>query len=127
MEQVGNQFTLAPQYPGPQHFSKLFDLFSGGTWQGTEICGIIRKLAVNCTPVLVCSNDNGYCAADTASHKILMGAVQALCDGSPLDSQQNHSDPSLNTLENAFKQCIWKHGGFRETIVLKSTIFEVDN
>jgi len=53
-DQFDNRFTLVPQYPGFQHLSKLFDSLKSGTLQGKEIRGMIRTLAVNCTPFLDC-------------------------------------------------------------------------
>jgi len=39
---------------------------------------MIRTLAVNRTPILVCCKDDGKTAAETASDEIVMGAVRAL-------------------------------------------------
>jgi len=46
-DQFDNRFTSVPRYPGLQHFSKPFDLLKSSTWQGKEIQGMIRTLAVN--------------------------------------------------------------------------------
>jgi len=56
---------------------------------------MIRTLAVNCGPILDCSQDAGQTAVGTASDEMVMGAVQALCEFSLLVSQQNHFDQSL--------------------------------
>jgi len=70
-------------------------------WQGKEIWGIIRTLAVNCTPILDCSKDGGKTVVETSSDEMVMGAVQALCEFSLLVSQQNHSALSLTALDDA--------------------------
>jgi hypothetical protein len=57
-DQFDNPFTLVPQYPGVQHFSKPFHSLKSGTWQGKEIHIIIRTLAVNCAPILVSARDD---------------------------------------------------------------------
>jgi hypothetical protein len=70
------------------------------TWQGKEIGGMITTLAVNCAPILVCSKDDGRTGAETAFNEMVMGAVQALCEFPVLVRQQNHSDLSLNALDD---------------------------
>jgi len=65
---------------------------------------MIRTLAVNCAPILVCSKDAGKTAAETASNEMVMGAVRAVCEFSLLVCQQNHTDPSLKALDDALKQ-----------------------
>jgi hypothetical protein len=82
------------------------------TWQGKEIRGMIRTLAVNCAPILIFSNDDRKTAAETASDEMVMGAVQALCEFSLLVSQQYHSDLSLNPLDNALKRFYQRKGIF---------------
>jgi hypothetical protein len=57
-----------------------------GTWQGKEIRGIIKTLAVSCTPILVCSTDDRKPGKETASDEMVMGAVRALGEFSPLVS-----------------------------------------
>ena len=94
-DQFDNQFTSVPQYPGLQNFSKPFDSLNSSTWQGKEICGMIRTLALNCAPNLVCTTDDRKTAVETASDEMVMGAVRALCEFSLHVSQQNHSDLSL--------------------------------
>jgi len=111
-DQFDNRFTLVPRHPSHQHFSKPFDSFKSGTWQGTEFCGIIRTLAMNCTPILVCCTDDGKTAAETASEEMVMGAVRALSEFSLLVSQQNHSDLSLKALDDAFKGFYQTKGNF---------------
>jgi len=103
-DQFDNRFTSAPRCPGLQHFSKPFDALISDTWQGKEIRGMIRTLAVNCVPILVCSKDDGKAAAETASDEMVMGAVWALCEFSLLVSQQNHLDLSLKALNDALKR-----------------------
>jgi len=88
---------------------------------------MIRTLAVNCTPILVCSKDDGKTAAETASDEMVMGAARALCEFSLLVSQQNHSDLSLNALDIALKQFYQKKGVFREQKMLKSVKAKVDD
>ena len=65
---------------------------------------MIRKLAVKCAPILVCSMDDGKTAAETASDEMVMGVVWSLCEFSLLVSQQNHSDLSLKALDDALKR-----------------------
>jgi len=122
-DQFDNRFTAVPRYPGLQHFTKAFDSLKSGTWQGKEIRGMIRTLAVNCAPILVCSKDN----RKTASDEMVMGAVQALCGFSPLVSQHNHSDLSLNALDDALKWSDQKKGVFREPKMSKSAKAKVDD
>jgi len=78
--QFENLFTSVTHCPNLQHFSKPFDLLKSGTGQGKVIRGMIRTLAVNCTPILDCFKDDGKTAAETASDKMVMGAVRALCE-----------------------------------------------
>ena len=101
--QFDNQFTLVPQYPGLHHFSKPLDSMKSSSWQGKEIWGRIRILAVNCAAILDCSNHDGKAATETISDEMIMGAVQTLCEFSLLVSQQNHSDLSLTALDDALK------------------------
>jgi len=84
-----------------------------GSLQGKEIRGMIRTLAVNCIPILDCSQDTRKTAAETASDEMVMGAVWALCEFSLLVSQQNHSNLSLAALDDALKRC-YKKGAFRD-------------
>jgi hypothetical protein len=39
---------------------------------------MIRTLTVNCTPMLVCTNEDGKTVAETASDEMFIGAVRAL-------------------------------------------------
>jgi len=126
-EQFDNQFTLVPRYPGLQHFSRPFDALKSSTWLGKEIHGMIRTLAVNCAPILVCSKDDRKTAAETASDEMVMGAVQALCEFSLLVSQQNHSDLSLKALDGVLKQFYTKKGIVRQQNMSKSAKAKVDD
>jgi len=126
-DQFDNRFTSVPRYPGRQHLSKPFDSLKSGTWQDKEICGMIRTLAVNCAPILVCSTDDGITAAETASDEMVIGAVQALCKFSLIVSQQNHSDLSLKALDDALKRFYQKKGIFREQKMSKSAKAKVDD
>jgi len=83
-----------PRYPGLQHSSKLFDSLRSGSWEGKDICGIIRTMVVNCAPILVCSKDDGKTAAENDFDDVVIRAVQVLCQLSLLVSKQNHSDLS---------------------------------
>ena len=69
----------------------------------------MRTLAVNCAPLLLYLNVDRKSAAETPSHNIIIGAVQAVCEFSVLVSQQNHSDIFLKTLGDALKQIYQKH------------------
>jgi hypothetical protein len=71
-----------------------------GNWQGKEICGIIRILAVNWDPTLDCSKDEGKTVVENASSEMVMGAVWALCDICLLVPQQNQWDLSLKALDD---------------------------
>jgi RecA/RadA recombinase len=64
---------------------------------------MIRKLAVNCAPILVSSKDDGKTMAEIASDEMVMEAVLALCEFCILVSQQNHTDLSLTALDDALK------------------------
>ena len=81
---------------------------------------MIRTLAVNCAPILVCSKDDGKTAGETASNEMVMGAVWALCEFSLLVSQQNHSDLSLKALDDALKRFYQKKGIFEHQKMSKS-------
>jgi hypothetical protein len=99
-----------------------------GTWQGKEINGMIRTLAVNCGPILVCSTDDRKTAAETASDGIVMGVVLALlCEFSPLVSQPNHFDISFKALNDALKRFYRKKGIFRELKMSKCAKAKVDD
>jgi len=111
-DQFDKQFILAPWSPALQRFSKPFDWLRSGTWQCKEIHGMIRTVAVNCTPIVVCSRDDGKTAAETASDEMVMGAVEALCQFCLFVSQQNHSDLSLKALDDALKRFYQKKGIF---------------
>jgi hypothetical protein len=102
--QIDNGFTSVPRYPGHQHGTKPSNSLKSGSWQGKEICGILRTLAVNCAPILVCSKEDRKTVVETASNEMVMGAVRSLFEFSLLVSQQNHSDLSLNALDDAPKQ-----------------------
>jgi len=97
-----------------------------GSWLGKEIWGMIRSLAVNCAPILDCSQDAGKTAAETASSEMVMAAVRVLCEFSLLVSQQNHSDLSLAALDNALKRFYKNKGAFRDQKMLKSANAKVD-
>ena len=61
-----------PRDPCLQHFSKPFDSFKSGTWQGKEIHGMIRKMAVYYAPIIVYSKDEGKAVAENASDEMVM-------------------------------------------------------
>jgi hypothetical protein len=103
-DQFDNRFTSVPGYPDLQHFSKPFDSLKSGTWQGKEIRGMIRTLAVNCAPFRHCSNADGKAVAENPSDEIVMVAVRELFEFSLLVSQQNHLDLSLKALDDALTQ-----------------------
>jgi len=122
-DQFDNRFTSVPRYPGLQYFTKPFDSLKSGTWQGKEISGMIRTLAGNCAPILVCFKDDGK----TASDEMVMGAVRALHEFSLLVSRQNHSDLSLNALDDALKRFYQNKDVFREQKMSKSAKAKVDD
>jgi len=97
-----------------------------GSWQGKEIWGMIRTLAVNCAPIHDCSQNAGKTPAETASDEMVMGAVWALCEFSLLVSQQNHPDLSLTALDNAPNRLYKKKGAFRYQKMSKSGHAKVD-
>jgi hypothetical protein len=115
-----------PQNPGLQLFSKPFDSLKRGTWQGTEIRGIIRTLAVNGAPILVSSKDDRKTVAEMACDGMVLGAIRALCVFSLLVSQQNHSDQSVKALNYVLQRFYEKKGIFRELKMLKSAKAKVD-
>jgi thiaminase len=88
---------------------------------------MIRTLAVNCAPILDCSKDDGKTAVENTSDEMVMGVVRALCQFSPLVSQQNHSDLSHKALEDALKRLYQKKGISREQIMSKSAKDTVDH
>jgi hypothetical protein len=75
-----------------------------GAWQGKEIRGMIRTLAVNCAPILDCSKDDGKTAAENAFDEMVRGEVRALRAFSLLVSQTNHSELSLKALDDGLKR-----------------------
>jgi len=81
---------------------------------------MIRTLAMNCAPILVCSKDDGKTAVETASNEMVMGAVRVLCEFSLLVTQQNHSDLFLKALDDALKRFYQKKGIFQEQKMSKS-------
>jgi hypothetical protein len=87
---------------------------------------MIRTLAVNCAPNLDCAQEAGKTVAETASDEMVMGAVQALCQFSPLISQQNHSELSLAALDDELKGCYEKKGACRNQKMWKSAKTKVD-
>jgi len=87
---------------------------------------MIRTLAANCDPILVCSKDDRKTVADNASDDMAVGAVRALCEFSLLVSQQNHSDLSFKTLDDAPKQLHQKKGTVREQKISKSAMANAD-
>jgi len=91
-----------------------------GSWQGKEIRGIIRTLAVNCAPILDCSKDDGKTPAEIASDEMVMGAVRASCEFSLLVSQQNHSDVSLTALDDGLERFHKRKGAIRDPKMSKS-------
>jgi len=97
-----------------------------GSWQGNEIRGMIRILALNCAPFLDCSQDAGKTAVESTSDEMVMGAVWALCEFSLLVSQHNHSDLSLTALDDALKRFYRKKGAFGDQTMLKSVKAKVD-
>jgi hypothetical protein len=70
------------------------------SWQGDVIRGMIRTLAVYCTPILHRSKDDGKTPVETASDEMVMGAVWALCEFTLLVSQKHDSDLSLTALDD---------------------------
>jgi len=87
---------------------------------------MIRTLAVNCAPILDCSQGAGKTAAETACDEMVIGAVRALCEFSLLVSQHNHCDLSLAALGNALMRFYKKKGAFREQKKWKSAKAKVD-
>jgi hypothetical protein len=71
-DQFDNRITSVPGYLGLQSFSKQCDSKKSGSWQGKEIRGMIRTLAVNCMPILDCSKDDGRTVAKTDSDEMVM-------------------------------------------------------
>jgi len=88
---------------------------------------MIRTPAVNCAPILVCSEDDGKIAAETAAHEMVMGAVRALCEFAQLGSQQNHSDLSLTALDHALMWTYQKQGICWEQKMSMSAKAKVDD
>jgi len=82
---------------------------------------------MNRAPILVCSKDDRKTVVETACNEMVMGAVRAICEFSLLVTQHNHSDLSLNALDDALKPFYHKKGIFREQKMLKSTKANVDD
>jgi len=111
-DEFDNRFTSVPRYQGLQRFSIPFDSMKSSSWQGKEIRGMIRTLAVNCAPIFDYFQDAGKTAAKTASDEMVTGAVRVCCEYSLLVSQQNHSDLSLAAQDYAQKRFYKKKGAF---------------
>jgi len=124
--QFDNRFTSVPQYPGLQCFSKPFDSMRSGSWQGKDILGMIRTLAVKCTTIVDCSQDARKTAAETASDDIVMGAVRTVYEFSLLVSQQNHCNLSFAALDDGRKRFYKKKGASRDQKMSKSAEGKVD-
>jgi hypothetical protein len=90
--QFDNGFTSAPQDPGRERVSEPFDSLKSSSQMSKFIRGMNRTLAVNCTAILDYCNDARNTPAETASDEMVLSAVQALYEFSPIGSQQNHSD-----------------------------------
>jgi hypothetical protein len=75
---------LVSGYSGLQHFSKNFDSLKGSTWQGIEICEMIRTLVVNCGPIPVCYKDDRKTGAESASDEMVMAVVRGFFEFSLL-------------------------------------------
>jgi len=95
-------------------------------WQGKEIQGIIRRLAVTRAPILDCSQDAGKTEAETASDDMVIRAVWALSEFSLLVSQQNHSNLSLAALDGAPKRFYKMKSAFWDQRMSKSAKAKVD-
>jgi len=104
MDQFDNQLTSVSRYLGRQRFFKPFDSMKLSYWQGKEIWGMIRTLAVYCAPILDHSKDDVKAVAETASDEMVMGSVRAFCEFSLLVSQLNHSDLSITALDDELKE-----------------------
>jgi hypothetical protein len=88
---------------------------------------LIRTLTVDYAPILVCSRDDCKTVAETAFDEMMMAVVQAYSEFSLLISEQNHSDLSLNTLDDALNPFYQQKGIFREQIMSKSAEPKVDD
>jgi hypothetical protein len=75
---------------------------------------MIRMLAVNCTAIRVCSNDDGKTAVETASDEMVMGGLRPLSEFSQLGSQHNHTDLSLKALDDVLRPLYQKKSIFQE-------------
>jgi len=125
--QFDNRFTLVARYSGIQQISKPFHSLKIVTSQGKEIGGMIRILAVNCTPMHNNFQDPGKTPAENTSYQIIMGAVRSLCQFPVLVSQYTHSDLSLKALDDPPKRVDQTQGVFREQTMLKSAKASVDD
>jgi len=88
---------------------------------------MIRTLSGNCASMLLCSKDDGKTVDETAFNEMVMREARALCQFSLLVSQQNHSDLSLEALDDALNQFYQKKGIFREQKMLKSMKAKVND
>jgi hypothetical protein len=126
-DQFDHRFTSVPPYPGIRQFSEPFDSLKTGTWHGKGIRGMLRTLAVKCSPIHVCSKDDGKTAAEIACDEMVIEVVQVLCEFSLPFSQQNQSDLSLTALDDTHKRFNQKKGIFREQKILISVKAKVDD
>jgi len=81
---------------------------------------------VNCTPNLDCSKDEGKSLAEKASDEMVLEAVQALGEFSPIVSQPNHSDLSLTALDDALKRFYINKSVFQDQKMLKAAKAKVN-
>jgi len=82
---------------------------------------------VNCAPIVVSSQDDRKAPAEKAIDEMVLGAVWAVCEFSLLVRQQNHSDQSITTLDDALKRLNQKKGIIWEQTMSKSAEAKVDN
>jgi len=127
MDQFDNQFSLVPRDSSLQHFSKPIDSLKSRTWQCQKIRGMIGTMGVHCTQILDCSRNDSKTAVENASDEMIMGAVPGLCQFCLLVRQQNHSDLSIEELDNALKRYYQTNGIFRDQKMWKSGKAKVDH
>jgi hypothetical protein len=91
-----------------------------GSWQGNDIRGMIRKLVVNCTPILDSTHNAVKTVAEIPSDEMVMGAGRSLCKFCLLVSAHNHSDLSLTALDDTPKRFYKKKGALLNQKMLMS-------
>lgn len=96
------------------------------SWLRIDIQSMIGTLAVDCTSLLGCSNDEVKSAADTACNEMVVRAVGTSHKFSLLASQHNNTYPSCKMEDNGSRKCYMRKSVFPQEIMSTSVNSQVD-